>query len=117
MTRRRVLTIGAIGAAIALALVVALIVKKTHRSAEIPPNLIPSSWNEVRNSPGHAQHVEKRGIACTECHDYERDGFKNPGSAPCAQCHKKESSHSHAGDVAMKTDCTTCHAFASAEQK
>ncbi|MEO8878546.1 MAG: hypothetical protein ABI461_23355 [Polyangiaceae bacterium] len=90
---------------------------RAHRVVSVPPNLIPASWEEARKSPGHKLHVEQRSIACKECHDYERDGFKDPGPGPCAQCHEKQTSHSHEGDVALKTDCVTCHAFANEQQK
>jgi hypothetical protein len=82
-----------------------------HGPAGVPPELVPTSWNEYRTSPGHRTHVDGGKAACKDCHDYTRDGFKNPGSAPCARCHAKEASHMHAGDAAKKTECLTCHVF------
>jgi hypothetical protein len=78
----------------------------------VPPEKVPASWVEYRTSLGHTQHVGKTGISCKSCHDYERDGFKNPGPAPCAACHAKEAARFHAGSVTKMTDCLTCHAFA-----
>src|ERR1700733_15145135 len=100
---RKFQLIGAL--AIALTLVIAGIVLywRAHRVAPVPPNLIPSSWEVARTSPGHTEHVGKLGLACKECHDYEKDGFKNPGSGPCTSCHQKQTSHSHQGDAALKT--------------
>ena len=61
----------------------------------IPPEMVPASWEEFRTSLGHRQHVGKDGVACKDCHDYEREGFKNPGAAPCQRCHSKESGRHH----------------------
>jgi hypothetical protein len=83
-----------------------------HHPPGIPPELVPASWEQYRTSPGHMTHVEGGKATCTDCHDYTREGFKDPGSAPCARCHAKEAAKSHHGDVATKTECLTCHVFA-----
>ena len=84
--------------------------------AGVPPEVVPASWVEYRTSLGHTQHVGRPGVTCKSCHDYERDGFKNPGPTPCVACHAKEGAKLHASGVTKMTDCLTCHAFAP-EQK
>ena len=101
-----VLAAGAIG----------FVVKRAETPAGPPAELVPSAWSEYRTSLGHTQHVGKASIECKNCHDYEREGFVNPGVAPCARCHEKEAHHSHHGDDATKTDCLTCHEFAPKKQ-
>jgi hypothetical protein len=78
----------------------------------VPPELVPASWEQYRTSAGHMAHVGSGKVACRYCHDFEHDGFKNPGTAPCARCHGKETSHGHTGAGQDKTDCLTCHTFA-----
>jgi predicted CXXCH cytochrome family protein len=92
--------------------VAGLVMKRLDAPPGPPAALIPPAWSEYRTSLGHTQHVGKGSIGCNDCHDYEREGFVNPGVEPCAQCHAKEASHSHHGDDATKTDCLTCHEFA-----
>jgi hypothetical protein len=79
-------------AALALALIVAIIVHFVRRPPPVPgvpAALVPASWNEYRTSSGHQTHVNKAGLQCKECHAYETNGFKDPGTAPCAKCHEK----------------------------
>ena len=87
-----------------------------RRPAEVPEEMVPGSWVTYRTSLGHTQHVGKSNVTCRDCHDYQRDGFKNPGPAPCVRCHVKEGARFHADSVTKMTDCLTCHAFAP-EQK
>jgi hypothetical protein len=92
-----------------------------HHAPAVAPGLVPASWQAFRKSAGHRVHVEGGKAECKDCHDYARDGFKNPGSAPCARCHAKEASHlaglavggsAHAGNAETRTGCLTCHVFA-----
>jgi hypothetical protein len=76
------------------------------------PVIVPARWAELRTSPGHMGHVGKQGIECKSCHDYEKEGFKNPGIAPCARCHATETTVAHHGSATLPTDCLTCHVFA-----
>jgi len=108
----------------ALALAIALVIAggaaflvrilRSHH-ATVPPELVPPQWEQFKTSAGHRKHVDEEGLACKECHDYEKVGFKSPGAAPCARCHEKQKTFTHAGDVEMKTDCLSCHAFAPKE--
>ncbi|MGH7284002.1 MAG: hypothetical protein ACRELY_20945, partial [Polyangiaceae bacterium] len=81
----------------------------------VPPSLVPPEWQAFRTSAGHHTHVDEQNIPCKACHDYEREGFKDPGTEPCKGCHEKEKSQTHAGDAALVTTCTTCHSFAPRE--
>ncbi|MGO8994601.1 MAG: hypothetical protein ACLQVI_14895 [Polyangiaceae bacterium] len=92
------------------------VARRMPAPAGVPAETVPASWAEYRTSLGHTQHVGKENLTCKSCHDYERDGFKNPGPAPCVACHAKEGAKLHAGGVTKMTDCLTCHAFAP-EQK
>jgi hypothetical protein len=91
----------------------------SRRLAQAPssaaPVIVPAAWAEYRTSLGHTQHVGRANVECKDCHDYARDGFKNPGPAPCARCHAKEAARLLAGGVTKMTDCLTCHAFAPAQ--
>ncbi|MCL2449866.1 MAG: hypothetical protein FWD17_13045, partial [Polyangiaceae bacterium] len=110
-TTRRLLWSLALAFAVAGAAVVALALRG-QREPPGMPRAVPESWNELRTGPGHRKHVEDAHIACRDCHDFEREGFKNPGAAPCAGCHAKEASvHHRGGSGADATDCLTCHAF------
>ena len=72
----------------------------------------PPSWAEYKTSAGHEAHVGQGKAACKDCHDYERDGFKNPGNAPCAKCHGEQAAHAHpSSPQAAKIDCLGCHSF------
>jgi hypothetical protein len=62
-------------------------------------------------TPGHQTHVGGKKAECHDCHDFERDGFKNPGTAVCAKCHTKETGVGHHGAPSASTACLTCHAF------
>ena len=114
MTRRRRLVFAAIALSLALlgAAIAGLVRFWPHGPPGVPPELVPASWNEFRTSPGHRSHVDGGKAACKDCHDYARDGFKNPGSTPCLRCHANEAAHMHAGDAQNKTVCLTCHVFA-----
>lgn len=110
--RRRLQAMGA-AAGLLVLVVVALVRLRPRESVPVPPGLVPPTWTEVRLSPGHRAHVERAKIACGSCHDFERDGFKNPGTGVCARCHAKEVSFAHRGGPgAEATSCLSCHAFA-----
>jgi hypothetical protein len=78
----------------------------------VPPDLVPASWAEYRLTPGHQTHVGGEKAECHDCHDFERDGFKNPGTSVCAKCHAKVAGSAHHRDPSSATGCLTCHAFA-----
>ena len=106
---------------VALALVAAAVfgvVRAEKDRAEapgVPANLVPASWSEFRTSAGHKAHIGKKDVTCKDCHAFERDGFKNPGSALCTRGHADQTSHAHGGgraDVGHGKECLSCHAFA-----
>ncbi|HSY21061.1 MAG TPA: hypothetical protein VK841_03050 [Polyangiaceae bacterium] len=111
-TRRLAWTGGA--AAFVLAAAIAAFVQWWPRGPpRMPPSLVPASWASYRTGPGHQVHVGRAKIDCSACHDLERDGFKNPGTDVCKNCHAKESATAHRGGIASEvTGCFTCHAFA-----
>ncbi len=113
MTRRmRVVIIALFAAVCAIAMAVAAVVARwPHSPPGIPPEMVPAAWAQYRTTLGHTQHVGQGNMVCKDCHDYEREGFKNPGVAPCARCHAKEAGRFHAGNDTTKTDCLTCHVF------
>ncbi|MGD0528730.1 MAG: hypothetical protein ABSE49_26575 [Polyangiaceae bacterium] len=78
----------------------------------VPPELVPASWAEYRLTPGHQTHVGGEKAECHDCHDFERDGFKNPGTAVCAKCHAGVAASPHHRGPSSATGCLTCHAFA-----
>ena len=78
----------------------------------VPPELVPPSWAEYRASPGHAFHVGGGKAECKDCHDFQREGFKNPGVAPCQRCHETQAKRAHTGNAEKPTTCLTCHVFA-----
>jgi hypothetical protein len=111
--RRPKTTIGALVAVLALAALAVFVVHALrNRGLGIPAELVPPAWEQFKTSAGHRTHVEEHHIACKECHNYESEGFKNPGVAPCAKCHQKETAHTHDFDAKVGGDCLTCHAFA-----
>ncbi len=113
--RRRVLLVVAVAVA-CLLVAGGLAVRHflAHHTVVAPeaPVMVPARWEQFRTSPGHREHVGKQGIECKSCHDYEKDGFVNPGLAPCAKCHVTETTVAHHGNATLKTDCLTCHVFA-----
>ena len=88
MKRRRALTVALL---VALLLVIAgtvtTVVVLRRGPKGVPPELVPPSWAEFRTSPGHASHVGGAKAECKDCHDFQREGFKNPGVTPCLRCH------------------------------
>jgi hypothetical protein len=78
----------------------------------VPPDLVPASWEQYRMTPGHQTHVAGGKAECRDCHDFERDGFKNPGTAVCAKCHAKDMASAHHRASPSSTDCLSCHTFA-----
>jgi hypothetical protein len=108
--KRRSLVVALIAAACVIAAAVAgIIARLQHGPPGVPPKMVPAAWAEYRTSLGHTRHQDK--VTCTDCHDYEREGFKNPGVAPCGRCHAKEAGRFHTGSDTKKTDCLTCHVF------
>ena len=114
MTGRTKLFFGTalVGVALVAAVIVAIVIRARSEAPGVPSELVPPSWESFRTSAGHKIHVGKDGLACKNCHDYEREGFKNPGSAVCVRCHTKEGAHAHVGNSEKKTECLTCHEFA-----
>jgi hypothetical protein len=103
-----------LGAAVVVvaACVLAFVKFRPHRPKGVPPDMVPASWDQYRSTPGHQVHVTGEKAECHDCHDFERDGFKNPGTAVCQSCHLKDMGGPHHRDVSSKTECLTCHAFA-----
>jgi hypothetical protein len=108
---REVFRTGA-AALVVLAAAVAAVVAWWPSGQSAPPFEVPVSWAVYRTSPGHQEHVERNHVACHACHDVERDGFKNPGTVVCGNCHTKEAAVMHRGGPgAEATGCLSCHAF------
>jgi hypothetical protein len=112
IARRLVWTIAA-AVLVITAGVTALVEWWPHPPKGAPPELVPASWEQYRTSPGHQAHVTRAGIECGSCHDLAKDGFKNPGTDVCKNCHAKETAFGHRGGPGGDgTGCLTCHAFA-----
>jgi hypothetical protein len=105
-------------AAAALVLVIACVVaflKLRHQGApEAPPDPahVPATWEQFRTSAGHKTHLTDGKTQCSDCHDFNKNGFKNPGTAVCAKCHAKEAAGAHHGPTTGSGACLTCHTFA-----
>jgi len=111
LARRIVWGLGA--AVVIMAACVLTLVKVWPRGPKgVPPDLVPASWAEYRTTPGHQTHVGGEKAECHDCHDFERDGFKNPGTAVCKNCHAQETGVAHHGAPSSSMACLTCHAFA-----
>jgi len=101
-----------VAAVVVVAVCVAAFVKLRPRGPKgVPPDLVPASWAQFRLTPGHETHLDRGKVECRSCHDFERDGFKNPGTAVCNDCHAKQTGVAHHGPPSSSTDCLTCHAF------
>ena len=87
-----------------------------HPRVTAPEEGVPASWAQFKTSTGHEAHLKTGKVTCSDCHDLARDGFKNPGSAPCARCHATEAKTGHGGKVEAKAECLTCHVFAPTEK-
>src|SRR5580692_10214134 len=109
MTRKSVAWTAALGVALVVAIALGFLVFRYRGPSDVPPAMVPASWAQFRTSLGHTTHVDSAKASCSGCHDFEREGFKNPGVAPCAKCHANEVAHAHPGDAQDKTDCLTCH--------
>ena len=111
MTRGRV-----IAALIALALIAAAAFaffrrpSLPDRPSEKPTN-VPLTWADVRSASGHVAHVEKKGVACRECHDESNGKMTARPVDACYHCHEKQAKKTHTGDEAHATTCTQCHGF------
>lgn len=114
MTRKNkaLAAVAAIAAILIATGLVIFVMRLMRDKSRLPDAKIPDSWSEFRTSPGHEAHVGRDNVNCSDCHDYQREGFKKPDMAVCAKCHEKESTHGHKGDAQTKTDCLTCHGFA-----
>jgi Cytochrome c3 len=112
MPARRIVWI-AIAVVVAIASAGAAIALWPHPPRNPAPGAVPAAWAQFRTSPGHQTHVAKADIACGACHNFERDGFKNPGTDVCRNCHAKEAAVAHRGGAGTAaTPCLSCHAFA-----
>jgi hypothetical protein len=89
-----------------------IVVVLPHGPRGVPPELVPASWQQYRTSLGHSAHLKQDNVACKDCHDFERQGFKSPGSGVCARCHERASRQAHPDAAGQKLDCLRCHTFA-----
>ncbi|HEY0988472.1 MAG TPA: hypothetical protein VGD80_15515, partial [Kofleriaceae bacterium] len=70
-----------------------------------PPDRVPVTYRDVRESAGHTSHIGK--VPCADCHG---DGeFTPPPAALCEQCHPAVVTPLHRG--APAPSCQDCHAF------
>ncbi len=62
----------------------------------------------------HAAHVAgSEPVACTACHEVERNGFAAPAREQCLACHPEREAAVHAGVADVEAqECTSCHDFA-----
>jgi hypothetical protein len=110
---RRLVSRLVIAAGIVIVCVLAIVKLWPHAPPRTAPDFVPESWAQYRTTPGHALHVGQGKAQCHDCHNIERDGFKNPGTAVCANCHAKEAAVAHRGGPGSNaTGCLTCHVFA-----
>ena len=113
MTKRRLLVGFALAIAVAGVAVWFFVTRLMHHAPGVPAGMVPVSWAEFKKSPGHRTHVGRDDVACKDCHDFDKEGFKNAGAATCTKsCHAKQRERSHLGGEGAKTDCLSCHAFA-----
>lgn len=109
MTRRvavRLLASAALAIVVLVAAVAGLVSYLKNRPAGVPPQVVPASWAQFRTAPMHVAHLKSGKAACKDCHDFEREGFKDPGTDVCNKCHAKETAHPH-----QTVSCTSCHEF------
>jgi hypothetical protein len=111
---RRVVWGLAVAVVLIVACVVAFVELRPHGPPAVPPDLahVPASWAQYRATPGHLTHVGGGKAECRDCHDFERDGFKNPGTAVCKKCHAHEAAGAHHGAASGSPECLSCHTFA-----
>ncbi|MEO6951373.1 MAG: hypothetical protein ABI321_06130 [Polyangia bacterium] len=106
------------GLAAAVVLIVACVVVyvklRPHGPPGVPPELVhvPVSWAQYRATPGHQTHVGGGKAECRDCHDFDSNGFKNPGTRVCTRCHTHEAAGAHHGPGSGSGECLTCHTFA-----
>jgi hypothetical protein len=74
-----------------------------------PPENVPASYRDVRESAGHAAHLGK--VTCEKCHG--ESGFAPPPQELCASCHAKTTPLHHPDPTSAKgaPKCQDCHAF------
>lgn len=113
-SRKRLIALVALIAAIALAVTFAAIRMRT--APVTPTQLVPPTWEQARTSPMHAAHVERGKIACNECHTTGFGGQQKPNEAACTKCHEAAAKKAHHGSDASPTKCVTCHAFGAGKQ-
>jgi predicted CXXCH cytochrome family protein len=126
VTRRRRVVSTLVAALVVLAAAVAGVVAVVPRSPPgVRPELVPASWAAYRTSEGHTKHLSDGRATCADCHDFQKEGFKHPGTAPCARCHGRHVDHGHPGpgapdagpDPARKPiGCLECHTFKPGQQ-
>ncbi len=110
MTRRHLLLVllGFVAAGIA-----AVLVSCGATREQRPPEQVPASWSDVRNSVGHQVHVGKHHVACTACHG--TDGFPVPPLDLCSRCHDVTRNTIHPPDELLgqprAPQCRDCHGF------
>lgn len=116
MTRVTRRVVWGLAAAVALVVAggVAFVKLRPHGTPAPPPDLIdvPASWVQYRATPGHQTHVGGGKAKCSDCHAFESNGFKNPGTAVCTKCHAQEAAGAHHGPGTGSDACLTCHTFA-----
>ena len=109
---KKVVVLGALLMAIAVAVAIALIVNRT--APVVPTENVPTIWEAARKSPMHAAHIERGKVACSECHT---NGFlEKPSETACVKCHEKPAKNAHHGAETAPTTCLTCHAFGAGKQ-
>ncbi|NOU28087.1 MAG: hypothetical protein HOO96_09305, partial [Polyangiaceae bacterium] len=84
-----------------------------------PQSLVPLTWSDVRDAPGHRAHVGLKDVGCGDCHAAAA-GTADAGASfasatnadSCVKCHAKEVGKTHGGKPPEITTCLSCHAFA-----
>ncbi|HEX6239881.1 MAG TPA: cytochrome c3 family protein [Polyangiales bacterium] len=66
-----------------------------------PQAYVSTSWDAVRDTPGHRVHVGMLQKPCTGCHDAVDSGLDQPGPEKCAKCHEPRThiKHGHMVEV------------------
>jgi predicted CXXCH cytochrome family protein len=102
------LAVGAVGGVYAL-----LRVNEAHAPV-VPTAYVPVRFRSLRDTPGHLVHVREQKLACTECHDVAKDGFKIPDDSLCtSRCHVDQHPTIHEGTLVASAalECQSCHSF------
>ncbi|WP_428266074.1 cytochrome c3 family protein [Haliangium sp.] len=111
----RVAVVGLIAAALAGGVGLYLILRVNQASQPPAPRLeVSARFRDIRQSPGHRDHIEGHGVACADCHDLDPDGlgFTALGADLCQRCHPDQRVAVHTSLLAeSSTDCLDCHRF------